>query len=180
MANYRRDKSPGATYFFTVNLEDRSTDLLVRYFDVLSDAIRYVQTRHPIAIDAMVVLPEHIHAMWTMPENDDDYSTRWRLLKTEFTRKLPKIDASNASRVGKRERGIWQRRFWEHRIRDDRDFEAHVDYIHFNPIKHGHATRVRDWPYSSFHRWVREGRLPIDWAGELDLRKWQRRAGERN
>jgi putative transposase len=162
---YRRANTAGATYFFTVNLADRSSALLVDAVDVLRDAVRLVQRRHPFHIDAMVVLPDHLHALWTLPEGDAGFPQRWALIKAGFSRKLPKGERRSASRERKGERGIWQRRYWEHQIRDDNDFTRHVDYIHINPVKHGLAARPIDWPHSSIHRYVREGILPSDWAG---------------
>ena len=117
-------------------------------------------------IDAIVILPDHLHVIWTLSENDRNYSLRWRLIKTTFSRQQPHLEARGASRVSKGERGIWQRRYWKHLIRDERDYAAHVDYVHINPVKHGHASRVIDWPHSSFHRFVRDGLLPGDWAGD--------------
>ncbi len=114
----------------------------------------------------MVVLPDHFHAVWALPEGDADYAIRMALIKAAFSRNLPKVERIRESRERKRERGIWQRRYWEHQIRDEADLQAHVDYIHYNPVKHGHAERVVDWPYSSFHRYVRLGWLPEGWAGE--------------
>jgi putative transposase len=168
MTNYRRANIAGATYFFTVNLAERKRTYLIDHIDLLRQVIRAEMVKHPFTIDAMVVLPEHLHAIWTLPENDADFSNRWRRIKTEFSKGLPITERRSASRESKGERGVWQRRFWEHLIRDELDYARHVDYIHFNPVKHGHVTKVRDWPHSSFHRWVREGRLPDNWAGTDD------------
>jgi putative transposase len=155
MPNYRRLYVPGGTYFFTVNLRDRRSRLLVEHIDDLRAAYAYVAARHPFTTVAVCVLPEHLHCLWTLPADDRDFSTRWRLIKTEFSRAIPKtVDAHTDLRDG--ERGIWQRRFWEHLIRDERDFDAHLGYIHFNPVKHGHVTNVDDWPHSSWHRFKRE------------------------
>jgi putative transposase len=112
------------------------------------------------------VLPDHIHALWALPEGDADFSARWSLIKSGFSQGL-NAQTRSMSKVAKREKGIWQRRYWEHAIRDDEDFERHVDYIHFNPVKHGHVMRVCDWPYSSFHRFVEQGLLVPDWGGDL-------------
>ena len=163
---YRRTHTAGATYFFTVNLADRKQTLLLDHADTLKKVIVKVQANHPFEIDAIVVLPEHLHCIWTMPVDDGDYSTRWSLIKSNFSRALPKEEGISDSRVSKRERGIWQRRFWEHQIRDDADYQRHVDYIHINPVKHGYVGQVKDWPHSSFHRDVEQGLLPIDWGGE--------------
>ena len=165
MTAYRRNFVPGATYFFTVALADRRLALLTDHIDALRAGFREIRLRHPFAIEAVVVLPDHLHAIWTLPEGDRDFSTRWSLIKANFSRALPRDEPVSHSRRRKRERGIWQRRYWEHTLRDARDFTRHMDYIHFNPLKHGHVGRVRDWPYSSFHRLVRLGVYPADWAG---------------
>lgn len=169
MTNYRRNRVAGGSYFFTVNLVDRSQSLLVDHVDALRQAFRYTRARHLFTIDAIVVLPEHLHAIWTLPENDVDYSLRWRLIKTVFSRSLLKTERISASRQSKSERGIWQRRYWEHTILDDDDFARHVDYIHINPVKHGYVTRAADWPHSSFHRFVAAGLIDLEWAGTGDV-----------
>ena len=161
---YRRADVPGATYFFTVNLADRSRTLLVDHVDILRTAIRAVKKRHPFHIDAMVVLPEHLHAIWTLPAGDRDFSTRWLLIKAAFSRRLPLRELRNNSRLAKAERGIWQRRFWEHLIRDERDYATHVAYIHYNPVRHGHAQQAAQWPYSSIHRFIAAGIVAPDWG----------------
>ena len=164
MTNYRRSRIEGGTYFFTVALAIRSSTLLTDRIDVLGAAFRYAQVRHPFASEAVVVPPDHLHALWILPPGDEDYSTRWRLIKTEFSRAIPAGENRTASREAKSERGIWQWRYWEHLIRDEADFARHVDYIHYNPVKHGHAQRVVQWRHSSFHRYVRSGILPVDWG----------------
>ncbi|MEN2426780.1 REP-associated tyrosine transposase [Chromobacterium vaccinii] len=164
--HYRRSIAEGGTWFLTVNLADRRQDYLTRHIDVLRQVVRQVWNRHPFEIVAMVVLPDHFHAVWALPQGDADYATRMALIKAAFSRNLPKVERIRESRERKRERGIWQRRYWEHQIRDAADLQAHVDYIHYNPVKHGHVERVVEWPYSSFHRYVRHGWLPGDWAGE--------------
>ncbi|WP_295402035.1 transposase [uncultured Thiocystis sp.] len=161
---YRRAYHAGATYFFTVNLADRSLRLLVDHIDALRDAVRHVRRDHPFNIIAWVVLPDHLHAIWQLPDGDADFSTRWALIKANFSRRVPTGERIRDSRRQKGERGIWQRRFWEHLIRDDRDLQIHVDYIHFNPVKHGHARRVIDWEYSTFHHYVRLGWVTADWG----------------
>ena len=175
MTNYRRCHIPGGTYFFTVNLANRRQSLLTDHIQRLRKAFRQVLTAHPFTIRAIVVLPEHIHCLWELPESDSDYSTRWRQIKSAFSRGLPRAERISASRKSKAERGIWQRRFWEHAIRDDKGFATRFDYIHYNPVKHSYVKQVKGWPYSSFHRYVRLGLYPIDWAGEgvrnLDLEK---------
>jgi putative transposase len=152
MPDYRRIFVPGGEYFFTVNLEDRTSDVLVRRIDALRAAWRYVEARAPFDTVAAVVLPDHLHCIWRLPSDDDDFPTRWRLLKAHFTRAVAAAEAPPQGRR-KGERGLWQRRFWEHVIRDDRDRLAHVDYIHNNPVKHGYCSRVDEWPYSTWRRW---------------------------
>jgi putative transposase len=161
---YRRATTPGATYFFTVNLAERKSRLLVDNVDNLKASISHVKENHPFAIDAMVAMPDHLHVLWTLPEDDHDFSTRWNLIKGGFSRRITKGERISASRQSKGERGIWQRRFWEHLIRDDDDFESHVNYIHYNPVKHGFVKRPSDWPYSSIHRYIKDGIIGEDWA----------------
>jgi putative transposase len=165
---YRRDDAAGGTYFFTVNLADRSSQLLIKRIDVLRQVVRAVKERHPFEIIAWVVLPEHMHAVWTLPLDDANFSTRWRLIKAGFSRAMDHAEAIGDSRRHKGERGIWQRRYWEHQIRDENDLARHVDYVHINPVKHGHATAAVDWPYSSIHRYVASGLLSADWACNAD------------
>nr|WP_064495219.1 transposase [Pseudomonas chengduensis] len=165
MPNYRRARVPGATYFFTVNLRDRTSDLLIREIDLLRETVRATKTRHPVHIDAWVVLPEHMHCLWTLPSSDADFALRWKVIKFAFSKRLPAIEMLSINQQNRRERGIWQRRYWEHLIRDERDYQHHFDYIHYNPLKHGHVARLADWPYSSFHRAVAEGIYPADWCG---------------
>lgn len=167
MARYRRHFLSGGSFFFTVNLAERRKRLLTEHIDLLRRAFSEVTSRHPFLIDAIVVLPDHLHAIWTLPEGDADFALRWRLIKSVFSRGLPRGERISQSRAAKSERGIWQRRYWEHTLHDARDFARHVDYIHINPVKHGHVTQVRDWPHSSFHRMVRLGVYPADWAGEI-------------
>ncbi len=166
MPTYRRNTVAGGTYFFTVNLADRRSRLLTDNIALLRTAFRYTRRRHLFTIDAIVVLPDHLHTIWTMPERDADFAMRWALIKASFSRMLLKGEPVSTSRVRKRERGIWQRRYWEHTIRDEDDFARHVDYIHFNPVKHGHVEHVAAWPYSSFHRMVRLGFYPENWAAD--------------
>jgi putative transposase len=165
MTAYRRNFVGGGTYFFTLNLADRRSSLLTENIGLLRAAFRYTRHRDPFTIDAIVILPDHLHALWTLPDDDSDFSTRWRLIKTTFSRGRRRGEPVSASRSRKRERGIWQRRFWEHTIRDNGDFARHADYIHFNPVKHRYVERVRDWPFSSFHQMVRLGCYPPEWAG---------------
>ena len=162
---YKRNYVAGGTYFFTVNLWDRHQTLLVDHVVALREAVRYVKRRRPFEIDAWVVLPDHLHAVWTLPEGDVDYSLRWREIKKRFSKALPRTEPLSPVRQRNGERGIWQRRFWEHTITDAEDYRHHVDYVHVNPLKHGWVERVKDWPYSSFHRAVKQGIYPPDWCG---------------
>jgi putative transposase len=164
---YRRAHVSGGTFFFTVNLDDRSSGLLVEHIDALRHAVRAVKQRHAFQIDAWVVLPDHMHAVWTPPPGDADFSTRWMLIKAGFSRAIGRGERIRRSRVSNGERGIWQRRFWEHQINDEADLANHVDYVHINPVKHGHSARASDWPYSSIHRYIRQGHLNADWACDV-------------
>jgi len=161
---YRRADTKGGTYFFTVNLADRNRTLLVDHIDKLRNTINNVKRQHPFKLDAMVVLPDHLHAMLTLPENDNNYPTRWRLIKAGFSRQIPGLERISESRKSKGERGIWQRRYWEHLIRNDEDYEGHVDYIHYNPVKHGYVSLAVDWPFSTFHDYVENGLINQDWG----------------
>lgn len=167
MPNYRRARTEGATYFFTVVTYRRQKILIGKNIDILREVIQSVRANHPIHIDAWVVLPDHMHCVWTLPQDDNDFSKRWGLIKSGFTKRLghPKNLPTNKSRVTQRESNVWQRRFWEHQIHDDRDFETHVEYTHFNPVKHGYVNRVVDWPYSTFHRYVKESIVDENWGG---------------
>ena len=176
MPDYRRNRVPGGTYFFTVNLLERRSRLLVEYIDAFRNSVRHVRTQQPFHIDAWVVLPDHTHCIWTLPPGDDNYSARWKAIKIAFAKALPKTERLSAVRERKGERGIWQRRFWEHTIRDDSDYAAHVDYVHINPFKHGLVEQVCDWPYSSFHRFVAAEIYPHDWVGSVA----ELSGGERN
>jgi putative transposase len=167
MTGYRRNFVAGGSFFFTVNLADRRLRLLTENIEALRTAFRDTQLHHPFAIDAIVILPDHLHTVWTLPDGDANFSARWRLIKTSFSRKLAVGEPISSSRAGKGERGIWQRRYWEHTTRDENDYSRHIEYVHINPVKHGLVKRVSDWPYSSFHRMVREGVFPEDWAGEV-------------
>ena len=164
MVNYRRHRVPGGCYFFTVTLLDRQASFLTDHIDALRAAFSRVKRRHPFEIDAVVVLPDHLHCIWTLPHNDADFSLRWRQIKSEFSRTLPVVEPVNPANLRRKERGIWQRRFWEHLIRDDHDYESHVDYIHYNPVKHGHAPSPQSWPFSSFKRFVERGIYPRNWS----------------
>jgi putative transposase len=165
MPDYRRYRVQGGTYFFTVNLLERRVDTLVRHVDSLREAVRLTRQEHPFHIDAWVVLPDHLHCVWTLPPGDDDFSNRWKAIKIRFVRTLPHTERRSKARIAKGERGIWQRRFWEHFIRNDADYSAHVDYCHINPLKHGHVKQLADWPYSTFHQYIERGVYLPNWAG---------------
>ena len=190
MSRYRRMRVPGGTYFFTVMLAQRGSDALVRQVEVLRQAVRATRAERPFRIEAWVVMPDHLHAVWTLPEGDADFSVRWGAIKSRFSRRVgvhatgaPDADGvpiagsgrvgtslqtaaqvegfgrvgtsptlRSSSKVRKQESGVWQRRFWEHSIRDAEDFAAHVDYCHWNPVKHGYVARPEDWAWSSVHR----------------------------
>lgn len=153
---YRRTYVDGGTYFFTVNLENRQSTVLVDHIALLRDAVAAVKSKHPFNIDAAVVMPEHLHMIWTLPVNESDFSTRWRLIKRQFSDKVPS-DAASSDR-------IWQARFWEHQIRNSADLENHINYIHYNPVKHGYVNRPSNWEYSSIHKYIRADILPVDWG----------------
>ena len=164
MTDYRRCRLPGGTYFFTVAIAERHLDLMVRHIEALKTALRDEKEHAPFVTLGFVILPDHLHAVWRLPKGDEDYSNRWRRIKARFSRALPQGETISASRRSKGERGIWQRRFWEHTIRDQEDFNNHLDYIHYNPVKHGYARRAADWPHSSIHRYIRLGWVDENWG----------------
>jgi putative transposase len=166
MVRYRRNFIAGGTFFLTATLADRNSSLLIDQITALRSAVKQTRRLHPFTIDAVVILPDHLHVLMTLPLDDANFSNRVSLIKRRFTAAALKAGAP-AKRLPNGEIALWQRRFWEHTIRDEKDFEQHVNYIHFNPIKHRLVTQVRDWPYSSFHRYVRLGILPDDWAGDV-------------
>ncbi|ABE40356.1 transposase and inactivated derivatives [Rhodopseudomonas palustris BisB5] len=166
MVCYRRNRLAGGTFFFTVTLTDRRSSALIDHVADLRTAFRLARRERPFFLDAIVILPDHLHAVFTLPPGDPDFSGRWRRIKGHFSSAL----IQKGVPLGRHPNGdlaLWQRRFWEHTIRDQDDFARHLAYIHFNPVKHGLTSRVVDWPYSSFHRSVREGILPADWAGNV-------------
>jgi putative transposase len=167
MTRYRRANVEGGTFFFTATLADRSSDLLVRRIDRLRCIYAIVQRRYPFETMAICVLPNHIHAIWSLPEGDTNFPLRWSQIKSGFSRELAVGTDRSLSKIARREKGIWQRRYWEHAIRDDRDLQRHVDYTHYNPVKHGYVSKVSDWPHSSFSRYVARGLLPPDWGGDV-------------
>jgi len=169
MPKYRRAHIPGGTFFFTLKTERNATifrdQLAVR---ILGDPIRETKQFWPFEMNAIVLLHDHLHTIWSLPAGDADFSKRWAWLKKEFTRRYLAAGGveqrTSASRKKNRRRGVWQQRFWEHAIEGEDDFEAHFDYIHFNPVKHGYVSRPVDWPYSSFHRWVKKGVYEPNWG----------------
>jgi len=165
---YRRAFIPGGTFFFTQVTEQRRPLLAEQpAIDCLREAFRAVKTKRPFQIDAIVILPDHLHCVWTLPEGDTDFAVRWRLVKSWCTKHwpVPLPQAPTEARRNRGEGGLWQRRYWEHVIRDDLDLGRHFDYVHFNPVKHGYVRRPADWPYSSFRRAVESGLYTLDWAG---------------
>ncbi len=169
---YRRAKTPGATYFFTVVTHNRRKFLCIpENITLLRQAFREVMTNHPFKIEAIVILPDHLHALWTLPPADANFSTRWRLIKSYFSRHSRNIYQGqiSASRQRKKEKAVWQRRFWEHQIQNEEDFIRHVEYIHYNPVKHGLVKAPIDWEHSSFRRYVELGIYPTDWGAGKTL-----------
>ncbi|WP_435016096.1 REP-associated tyrosine transposase [Tundrisphaera sp. TA3] len=170
MRRYLRSRF-GRVFFFTVVTQDRRAILTTDLGRAaLRAAFQAVRADHPFQIIAIVLLADHLHTVWELPERDTDYSTRWRLIKARFTRLWleSECDAGwvSPSRSRKHERGVWQRRFYEHTCRDELDLKRCVDYIHINPVKHGLVGRVIDWPWSSFHRYIRLGEYPSTWGGD--------------
>ncbi|TAH68143.1 MAG: transposase [Rhodopseudomonas palustris] len=161
MVRYRRNLLPGGTFFFTVTLANRQSSALITHIDLLREAFRQTRSRKPFVIDAIVILPDHLHAIWTLPAGDADFPGRWKAIKAAFSRSM----AVN----GGGERALWQHRYWEHTIRDEADFERCANYIHFNPVKHGLVSSPGAWPHSSLHHFVRAGLLPPDWGGHSNL-----------
>ena len=153
MPNYRRLFVPGGTYFFTVNLQNRKSDVLVKHIHLLRQSWRDVRRAWPFETLAVVILPEHLHTVISLPDGDDNFPVRLRLLKSGFTRRLPEAVKSTGR---KGERSVWQRRYWEHHIRDEEDLDASIEYVHRNPVKHGFVEHPDDWPYSTWHRYKRE------------------------
>jgi putative transposase len=161
MPDYRRNRVAGGTFFFTVNLLDRGSGLLVTRIEALRDAVRQARRRAPFHIDA----PDHMHCLWTLPGGDSGFPGRWRAIKTAFSKPLPNGEPRSSVMTSRGERGIWQRRYWEHTIRDNRDYAAHMDYTHVNPVKHGLVEHPADWPHSTFRRCVANGLYPAGWIG---------------
>jgi putative transposase len=164
MVRYRRNFVPGGTFFFTLTLDDRRSSALVDHVQKLRAAFKTTRIERPFEIEAIVVLPDHLHVIMTLPDADADFSGRWRRIKSSFTHQLA-VSGAPISRNRRGEFALWQRRFWEHTIRDETDFERCANYIHYNPVKHGLVASPIDWPHSSLHRFVRAGLLPADWGG---------------
>ena len=170
---YRRSQTKGATYFFTVLTYKRKKILCKKdNVKIIKGAFKQIALQHPFNVDAFVLLPDHIHCIWTLPESDNAFSTRWRLIKGYFTRRCDMKHRDDQTRNMQKKglQGVWQQRFWEHRIRDERDFAAHVDYIHYNPVKHRLAKAPKDWEWSTFHRYVKEGIYDINWGTKEEIR----------
>ncbi|MGX4640672.1 REP-associated tyrosine transposase [Massilia sp. SYSU DXS3249] len=172
MSRYRRART-SPTYFFTLVTFRRQPILchaLIR--SALRLALQNVRKTRPFQIDAWVLMPDHLHCIWTLPDGDVDYSTRWALIKNSVSRFAGMVGSSDGnvsvSRLKHRDSAIWQRRFYEHEIRDERDFERHMDYAHYNPVRHGYAESARAWPFSTFHRYVRQGVYPPNWGGTVE------------
>lgn len=164
MPNYRRVWVPGGTCFFTVNLLERRRSLLTDHIESLRNAFARAKEARPFFMHAYVVLPDHLHCLWRLPPGDDDIATRWRHIKTTFSRSLPKVERLSERRRHKFERGIRQRCYWERVMRDEADYRLHFDYIHCDPVKHGHVASAADWPHSSFRQWLSRGVYPEGWA----------------
>ena len=159
MSNYRRAVQPGATYFFTVGTYHRKSWFdCEEHVSVLREAFCRNMEKRPFRMDAVVVLPDHLHCLWQLPQGDSDFSGRWREIKKKVSRQLD--SRTNA----RNERLVWQKRFWEHLIRDEKDWRNHMDYIHYNPVKHGLVKRPTDWPWSSFSKAVARGWYDTDWG----------------
>ncbi|OOF46406.1 REP-associated tyrosine transposase [Rodentibacter trehalosifermentans] len=164
MSFYRRNYIKGGTFFFTVKLADPKSHLLIEHIDLLREAYQFVKQKYPFKTEAICILPNHIHCIWTLPENDSNYSLRLRLLKTRFSSHFKAKNNLSPSKQRRKEKGIWQRRFYEHTIRDDKDFENCVNYIHYNPVKHGWVEKVKDWQFSTFHQYVKNKIYPENWG----------------
>lgn len=170
MSNYRRANTQGGTYFFTVVTYRRQCFLCNEQVRLaLREGINFAREVHPFSIDAWVLLPDHLHCIWTLPPDDADFGVRWAMIKRFVTKQcnpeLRRADWMKPSKLQRKESTLWQRRFWEHQIRDERDFEKHIDYIHYNPVKHGLVKQASDWPYSTIHRYVKAGVYGPHWAG---------------
>ena len=169
MPSYRRNYVPGATYFFTVVTHHRRPILdSPSAQKILGDVFRECQRNWPFRMDAIILLPDHLHAIWRLPRGDDAFSMRWGWIKLEFTRRWLSNGGSEGptsdGQLRERRRGVWQRRFWEHTVRNELDYQTRFDYIHFNAVKHGYVKSPYQWGPSSFHLWVEKGVYPRKWA----------------
>jgi len=165
--HYRRAFIPGGSFFFTLVTERRSPIFAEdENVDTLREAFRSVKKQRPFVIDAIVIMPDHLHCIWTLPPTDSDFPTRWRLIKTWFSKHCSdELKCQpNPARARKQEQAVWQRRYWEHALRDEDDMNRHIDYIHYNPVKHGLVRTAKEWPHSTFHRYVDAGIYPADWG----------------
>jgi putative transposase len=174
MPDYIRAQQSGGTFFFTLATHRRQKILLeAPVITALRESFRDVRQSNPFTVIAWVLLPDHMHFIWTLPDGDSDYSRKWGMIKAGVSRRVraryQRTTTTTRSRIKRRESVIWQRRFWEHQIRDDEDFRAHVDYLHYNPVKHGFASAVREWPHSSFFNFVRQGVYGADWGCGVDV-----------
>jgi putative transposase len=159
MSEYKRFYQPGGHYFFTlVTHKRKSLFNIPENITHLKTAIQKVKTEYPFKLEAMVLLPDHLHCIWKLPNDSQDFSTRWRLIKRYFSMQVV------APLNHRHEKQVWQRRFWEHAIRNERDWQQHIDYIHYNPVKHGYAVSAKEWPHSTFHLWVQKGLYDAHWG----------------
>ncbi len=165
MRNYIRDKTKGGCYFLTFNLANRNSQLLLTHINKFREAYAKTVQNYDFYLEAIVILPDHVHMLITLPIESDNYSIIVASIKSQFSRQIKKYKVITNSQQIKRERGIWQRRFWEHRIRDDLDFQQHMDYIHYNPVKHGYVSNAQDWQYSTLNRLIKKEVYPVDWGG---------------
>ncbi len=174
MVYYRRARTPGGSYFFTLALQDRTSSLLIEHIHSLTRAFRQTRTNNPFLTLAIVILPEHLHVLWKLPPDDCDYSTRWRQIKTYFTQAVIKQGVV-LNKNARGEYNLWQKRFWEHQISDEKDLEQHINYIHYNPVKHGLVIHPTDWEFSSIHRYIKKGVLSGNWCRADELPGYRRR-----
>ena len=174
MVHYRRSRTKGGVFFLTIVLRNRKSDLLVRHIDILKKSLSSIQKKYPFKNLAYVILPEHMHVLWELPVDDSDYSMRVRLLKNKFSKDLK----TKNHFPGNNNDSVWQSRFWEHTIKNNDDFENHVNYIHYNPLKHGYVNRAKNWPHSSFHSYVKMGMLSADWGSNIDGENFDNTFGE--
>ncbi|CAM2949420.1 REP-associated tyrosine transposase [Legionella worsleiensis] len=166
MVNYRRNFVSGGTFFFTLTLRNRKSSVLIDQIHLLKEAVQITKAQHLFLIKAYVILPDHLHMIWQLPEGDANYSGRWKKIKALFSKSINK-SAFPLSKTRHNEYCLWQRRFWEHTIKDAKDFENHVNYIHYNPIKHGLVECLHHWPHSSFHHYFKTGKISRNWANSV-------------